>query len=137
MLRVEEFLDMDALEKLRTACFGSGLDEWDNFSWHIALKDGERLCGAARLYRAEDKSLRLDRVAIADRQGPLAANFREMLFRTLMLKCTVSETEWVTAVPETEDAFYLKFGFVKGADGFFRARVNELRFPKLCKECGT
>lgn len=134
MLRVEEFFDMDALSALRRRALGQGLDEHDNFSWHIALKDGDVLLGAARLYRAGE-ALRLDDVAIAPDAGESAANFREMLFRTLMLKCTVLRPAWVQAVPETEDAFYQKFGFERRPDGLFWAQPERLVFPKLCKEC--
>ena len=134
MLRVEENLDMERLEVLRKEVFGEGLDEKDNLSWHIALRDGDRFLGAARLYREGD-SLRLDRVAIAPSAGESAGHFYEMLFRTLMLKCTVLNPEWVSAVREREDGFYEKFGFEKREDGLFWARPGALKFPKLCKEC--
>ena len=126
MLKIEEFFDMEALDALRVRCFGEGLDEHDDFSWHIALKDDGVLLGAGRMYR-EGNALRIGRVC-------LAVNYREMIFRTLMLKVTVEKPEWAIADPEVEDAFYEKFGFRREGDSF-RARPEKLVFPKQCKEC--
>ncbi|NLK17407.1 MAG: hypothetical protein GX304_02635 [Clostridiales bacterium] len=53
MLRTEEYLDIDKIGQLRRLN-GRRLDERDNFSWHIALKEGEKLLGVARLYRFRD-----------------------------------------------------------------------------------
>jgi hypothetical protein len=53
MLRTEEYLDIDKIGQLRRLN-GRRLDERDNFSWHIALKEGEKLLGVARLYRLRD-----------------------------------------------------------------------------------
>ena len=133
MLRIEEFFDMDALDALRLRCFGEGLDDHDNFSWHIALRDGEELLGAGRMYREGD-ALRIGRGCLKDPDAPTAKNYREMIFRTLMLKVTVEKPLWAVADPEVEDGFYEKFGFVK-TEGAFRARPDELVFPKQCKEC--
>ena len=133
MLRIEEFFDMEALDALRRRCFGEGLDEHDDFSWHISLKDGGVLLGAGRMYRDGD-ALRIGKVCFADPTAPETKQYREMIFRTLMLKVTVEKPEWAAADPETEDAFYEKFGF-RRADGLFRARPEELIFPKQCKEC--
>ena len=134
MLKIEEFFDMEALDALRVRRFGEGLDEHDNFSWHIALKDDGILLGAGRMYR-EGNALRIGKVCLAEPDAPNAVNYREMIFRTLMLKVIVEKPEWAFADPEEGDAFYEKFGFRREGK-VFRARPEELVFPKQCKECG-
>lgn len=129
MLEVKEFLDITAIEKIRLKCSGKGLDDHDNFSWHIALSDGGEIIGVARLYKEGDFLL-LDKPMLP----AFVQSHFEMLFRTLLLKAETSGFKRA-AVREVSD-YYLQFGFEQAGDKMI-VDTDKIKFPKLCGgKCG-
>lgn len=124
MLKIEEFLDIEQIEKIRKECLNAGLDEFDNFSYHIALKDENHIYGTARLYR-KDGSLILDNIAL-EKGSP--DSYYEMLYRALLLKAIDLDCKYIEAKQEREKEFYLKFGF----SGELKAERDKIVFPKMC-----
>lgn len=126
MLKIEEFLDIKEIEQLRAAN-GKTLDGNDNFSWHIALKEDEKILGAARLYKYKD-GLMLDKPCLY----AYDKNYFEMLFRALLLKAVSSDFKY--AYVSGNDCYYGQFGFAPCGDNM-RAVIKEIKFPKLCGGC--
>lgn len=127
MLKITEFLDIDKIEELRKRCLNKDLDDFDNFSYHIALIDEEKLYGVARLYK-KDGAVVLDNVAL---EKFAEDNHYEMLFRALLLKAISINCKYITAEREREIEFYLKFNF----DSNLKAEPEKIVFPKICGDC--
>jgi hypothetical protein len=121
MLKAEETLEIKEIERVRKSC-GAALDDKDNFSWHVALRDGETVYGAARLY-PYGGGVYLDRPYLSEEFEP----YREMLFRTLLLKASALPGYAYAA----RDVFNEKFGFMPFGD-VMRVKTEEIVFPKLC-----
>lgn len=126
MLKVEEFLDIKKIEEIRKAA-GKGLDENDNFSWHIALKENDMLLGIARLYKYVG-GLMIDTPYLITYEK----SHYEMLFRTLLLKATTAKFKFAY-VKEIED-YYKQFGF-EIYKNIMRVKIKDIKFPKLCGGC--
>ncbi len=131
MLRVTEFLDIKKISGLRQAALGRGLDGQDSLSWHAALFDGDALCGAGRLYR-RGEDIVIDSLALTSARR----EYREILFRTILLKAVNLAPERIFAPEETPE-YLSDFGF-KERKGAFFASPAEVVFPSLCggKGCG-
>lgn len=126
MLRTEEFLDIEKIGELRKIN-GRELDSSDNFSWHIALKEDERLLGVARLYRFKE-GLFVDEPCLYEHDD---LHF-EMLFRTLLLK-TLSMSFPCAYCKERQG--FEKYGFLPAGEGLMRADREKITFPKECGGC--
>ena len=131
MLKVVEFLDIEAVEKLRFKYLNCGLDYSDDFSLHYALFDGEILCGTGRLFRkkANPKEIVIDKISLTSHNE---THF-EMIFRSLLLKCFYINCERVFAKAERQPvSFYQKFGLIQEGK-YFCAELDKIEFPKQCK----
>lgn len=124
MLKITEFLDIEKIGNLRKECLNKGLDEFDNFSYHIALIDEDKLLGVARFYK-KDGVLVLDNVAL--KKG-LDNCYYEMIFRALLLKAISIGAKYIKAKQEKEKNFYVKFGFNEN----LTAESDKIIFPKEC-----
>lgn len=127
MLKVIEFIDIEKIEEIRYRCLNSGLDDYDNFSYHIALVEGGTIFGIARLYKV-NQDIILDNLAL---EKFAKDSHREMLFRALLLKSIDLSCEYVKAKAEYENDFYKKFNF----DDDFKVKPKDIIFPKICKIC--
>ncbi|KAI4453839.1 c-1-tetrahydrofolate synthase cytoplasmic-related [Holotrichia oblita] len=91
---------------MRKKYLNRGLDEFDNFSYHIALTDKNKLYGTARFYK-KDGALILDNIAVKDG----AKEHYELLFKALLLKASSIECKYIEVKADREKEFYLKFNF--------------------------
>jgi len=122
MLKVAEFLNIEKIEKLRKKYLCKGLDEFDNFSYHAALLDGDKLLGTGRFYK-KDTAIVIDKIAVKG-----YGEYYEMLFRALLLKASSQNCKYIVAEKEREKEFYLKFNF----DDEFKVKPDKITFP-ACK----
>ena len=127
MLKVEEFIDIKKIEEIRKAAGGKGLDENDNFSWHIALKEGDKLIGVARFYKYK-AGLMIDSPYLLTTEKC----HYEMLFRTLLLKATTTNFEYVYSKEINE--YYRQFGF-ENYEKIMRVKIKDIKFSNLCGGC--
>ena len=127
MLEIKEFLDIEKIENIRVRSLNKKLDEHDNFSYHIALVEKDKIYGVARLYK-QNLDLVIDCVACESFSNECHL---EMLFRALLLKAQNIECRYVIAILEHDLNFYKKFNF----DNDLKAKPVDLVFPKMCKNC--
>lgn len=154
MLKINECLDIEIIKQMRELC-GRQLDEYDNLSWHIVLISEDDVLGTARLFNFNNekaldllnKEFKTDMIKYSKEEIEEILNlkrnfiyvdkpclkvaikeFNEMLFRTLLLKCT--EMQAIVCTDELAD-YYLQFGF-KQAGGLMFVRSEDINFPKLC-----
>ena len=125
MLKITEFLDIDKIAQLRELN-GAELDQNDNFSWHIALTDGGRLLGVARMFRTRDGDFYIDRPYLYSDNSAHG----EMLTRTLLLKAqTIGGANAVTRGSAEE---YAKYGFKQASGGTLTVAAEDILFPRSC-----
>ena len=122
MLRVTEFLDIAKIKEIREQVLNKSLDFNDNFSWHAALFEEQNLLGTGRLYR-KGEDIVIDCISILSSEK----NHLEMLFRTLLLKASISNCKRVFS-PDQELKYTAKFGFKQKEDGYY-VLPYEILFP--------
>ena len=128
MLKALECLDIKLIEQIRSAGAGRGLDERDSLSWHLVLRDDDIALGEARLYAHKDGIMVEPPILLADVDA-----HKEMLFRTLLLKCEMMQTK--TVYTAEHDAYYAQFGFKANKEGGMTLDMKDLVYPKLCQQC--
>ena len=125
MLKVTEFLDIEKIKKIRKNYLNKGLDEFDNFSYHLGLIENEILCGTARLYK-KNNDIIIDNIALKK----FDESHYELLFRAMLLKAINIGCEYIIANKEREDEFYLKFNFDKD----YKAKPDKIVFLSACQK---
>jgi hypothetical protein len=127
MLNTAEFFDIKTIEKLRKIN-GRELDDYDNFSWHIALYEDGELLGAARLYRYGG-GVMLDKPALYKEN----AFHSELLLRTLMLKAVTAGFKYVYA--DKDNGLITKYAPHK--DGIIKADIAHIEeiLSGGCNKC--
>lgn len=125
MLKVTEFFDIEKIEKMRKKHLNKGLDEFDNFSYHLALMDENKLYGTARFYKKED-NLILDNIALI---GGAENGYYELLFKALLLKASSIDCKYIKVIADKEKEFYFRFNF----DEELKVKPDKIIFPKECK----
>jgi len=123
MLKVTEFLDIDKIEELRKKSLNKGLDEFDNFSYHAALTENDKLCGTARLYK-KGNNIIIDNIALEK----FSEGHYELLFRAMLLKAINIGCRFIVANKEREREFYFKFNF----DKELKVESDKIVFPSTC-----
>lgn len=125
MLRVTEFLDIAKIKEIREQVLNKPLDFHDNFSWHAALFEEQTLLGTGRLYRSGEDIV-IDCIALISSER----NHLEMLFRTLLLKASNSNSKRIFS-PDQDQKYTAKFGFKHREDGYY-VLPSEILFPSEC-----
>lgn len=109
MFKVVEFLDIEKIEDIRKRILNKNLDGHDNFSFHAALIENDKIYGVARLYKYNGDII-IDNVAVEKFAKDV---HYEMLFRALLNKAQSIECNYITVKKDMEMNFYLSFGFSK------------------------
>lgn len=127
MVKAEEFIDIKKIEEIRKAVLNKPLDKYDNISWHIALKEDEKILGVARLYIYQD-GIMIDKPNLLEYKQ----DHFELLYRTLLLKAVTMKTKNIYT---RQSQNYIKYGFKPYKDNIMKAKFDEIKFPEKNGGC--
>lgn len=129
MIEVKEYIEIHDIEKIRQEILNKGLDDLDNFSYHLAAFEEGKIQGIGRLY-IKDGNIIIDNVAMKTEDFFV----KDILTRALILKSLSLKNENVIIFDDFEN-IYEKFGFIK-KDNCYVAKREKIEFTHDCVNCG-